>query len=82
MKTKFNKYIYLGFIVVGCIYLIEKSIGQSLIYLGIALAFDPFNLEQSWNDRPNWQKLILITHLSIVFGLVFIELFNLIKGLT
>ena len=47
---------------------------------GIALAFDPFNSEQKWNERPNWQKIALITHLSVVFGLVFIELFKLIKG--
>ncbi len=80
MKSKFNKYLYLGFVFVGCIYLFEKQIGQSLIYFGLALAFDPFNTDQKWNDRPNWQKLILIVHLSIVLGLVFIDIFNLIKS--
>jgi hypothetical protein len=44
--------------------------------LGIALAFDPFNPEQAWAERPGWQKLALVTHLSIVLGLVFIEILN------
>jgi|688.fasta_scaffold911134_2 hypothetical protein len=80
MKTNFNKFLYLGFIILGSFYLFQKDIGQTLIYFGIALAFDPFNIEQKWNERPTWQKIVLITHLSIVFGMVFIELFNLIQG--
>jgi hypothetical protein len=59
--------------------LFQKSIGQALIYLGLALAFDPFKQEENWNERPGWQKLVLFIHLSIVFGLVFIEIFNLFK---
>ncbi|BDB52304.1 hypothetical protein [Flavobacterium ammonificans] len=80
MKTNFNKILYLGFVLLGGIYLYRKDIGQTLIYFGIALAFDPFNIEQKWNDRPFWQKIVLISHLSIVFGMVFIEFFNLIRG--
>jgi len=76
-KTEIH--IYIGFILVGCVYLFQKSIGQALIYLGLALAFDPFKQEENWNERPGWQKLVLLTHLSIVFGLVFIEIFNLFK---
>ena len=79
MKTNLNKFLYTGFLLLGCIYLLQKDISQTLIFFGIALAFDPFNTEQKWNDRPIWQKMVLITHLSIVFGLVFIELYNLIK---
>lgn len=79
MKTNFNKILYLSFILLGGIYLYQKNIGQTLLYFGIALAFDPFNIEQKWNDRPTWQKIVLISHLSIVFGMVFIELFNLIQ---
>lgn len=56
MKTQFNKYIYIALIILGIIYLNEKSIGQALIYLGIALAFDPFDTNQKFNDRPTWQK--------------------------
>jgi len=79
MKTNYNKFLYLGFLLLGGIYLLQKDISQTLIFFGIALAFDPFDTEQKWNDRPSWQKMVLITHLSIVFGLVFIELYNLIK---
>lgn len=79
MKTNFNKFLYIGFLLLGGIYLLYKDISQTLIFFGIALAFDPFDTEQKWNERPNWQKMVLITHLSIVFGLVFIELYNLIK---
>jgi hypothetical protein len=34
--------------------------------MGIALAFDPFNTDKTWNDRPTWQKVILIIHLGLV----------------
>lgn len=78
MTTKFNKYIYLSLVVLGVVYLVEKSTGQALIYLGIALAFDPFNPDQPWNHRPIWQKAVLLIQLAIVFGLVFIEIFNLL----
>ncbi|WP_296684267.1 hypothetical protein [Flavobacterium sp.] len=77
MKTQFNKYVYIALIILGIIYLKEKSIGQALIYLGIALAFDPFDTNQKFNDRPTWQKMVLIVNLAIVFGLIFIEIFNL-----
>lgn len=78
MKSKFTKYIYLVLVILGVFYLIEKSIGQALVPLGIALAFDPFNPEQPWADRSVWQKITLLVHLAIVFGLVFIEIFNLL----
>lgn len=75
-KYGFNKFIYIGFILLGCVELYQKSIGEALVNLGIALAFDPFNPAQPWNERPGWQKLALVSHLSIVLGLVFIEILN------
>lgn len=75
-KFGINKFLYIGFILLGCVQLYQKSIGEALIYLGIALAFDPFNPEQVWAERPGWQKLALVAHLSIVLGLVFIEMLN------
>lgn len=37
--------------------------------MGIGLAFDPFDTEQKWNERPKWQKAVLIVHLALVAAL-------------
>lgn len=67
MKAPFNKFLYFGFLLLG-IYqaLYSKDYMQSAASLGIGLAFDPFNQEQPWNERPNWQKAVLIVHLALV----------------
>ena len=44
-------------------------------YLGLALAFDPFNPKVKWNDRPFYQRAWLFVHviLSIsifIFGII------------
>ncbi len=78
MKTSFNKFLYIGFLLLGLFQaLFSKDYMQAAASLGIGLAFDPFNPEQKWSDRPTWQKMVLIVNLAIVFGLIFIEIFNL-----
>ena len=73
MRTPFNKFLYLGFLLLGLYQSIfSKDYIQAASSLGIGLAFDPFNTEQKWNDRPTWQKAVLISHLALVaamFGL-------------
>ena len=67
MKTSFNKFLYIGFLLLGLFQAIfSKDYMQATASLGIALAFDPFNTEQKWNDRPKWQKAVLIIHLGLV----------------
>ncbi len=75
MKTKFNPIIYLLFVAYGIFSLATKNLDNSLIYLGIALAIDPFDTSQPFNERPIWQKAVLIVQLSIVFGLILIRIF-------
>ena len=66
MKTAFNKYLYIGFVILGIYQAIaNKDYIQAASSLGIAMAFDPFNTEQKWNDRPIWQKAALIIHLGL-----------------
>lgn len=70
MKTPFNKFIYIGFLLLGAYQsLLTKDYMQAASSFGIGLAFDPFNTDQKWNDRPTWQKAVLIIHLALVAGL-------------
>lgn len=73
MKTPYTKYIYAGFVLLAVYYtLVQKDYSSAAIQLGIALAFDPFDQEQKWNDRPLWQRAWLIIHLGLtaaLFGL-------------
>jgi hypothetical protein len=70
MKTPFNKYLYLGFLLLG-IYqaAANKNYMEAASQMGIALAFDPFDTEQPWPNRPTWQKATLIVHLALVAAL-------------
>lgn len=68
--SPYHKYIYLGFILLG---LYQASFTsdhfQAAASLGIGLAFDPFDQDQKWSDRPTWQKAVLILHLGAVAAL-------------
>ena len=55
MKTPFSKYLYIGFIILGLYQAIfTKDYVQAAASMGIGLAFDPFDTEQKWNERPTW----------------------------
>ena len=70
MKTPFNRFLYIGFVLIGIFQAaFSKDFMQAASSFGIALAFDPFNTDQKWNDRPLWQKIVLIIHLSVLAGL-------------
>ncbi len=71
MKTPFNKYLYIGFLLLGLYQaFFTMDYMQSAASLGIGLAFDPFDTEQKWNDRPTWQKAILFLHLGLVAAML------------
>ncbi|WP_396209979.1 hypothetical protein [Flavobacterium sp.] len=67
MNKSFNKLLYIGFLLLGLFQaFFSKDYMQAAASLGIGMAFDPFDPEQKWNDRPNWQKAVLIIHLGLV----------------
>ena len=66
MKTPINKFVYIAFLLLGFYQAIfSKDYIQAASSFGIGMAFDPFNPEQKWNDRPTWQKVILFIHLGL-----------------
>jgi H+/Cl- antiporter ClcA len=70
MKTSFNKYLYIGFVLFGLYQIcIKHSALEAATQLGIALIFDPFDATQPWKERPQWQKIVLIIHLALIGGL-------------
>ncbi|MFZ9598200.1 MAG: hypothetical protein ACO28T_07360, partial [Schleiferiaceae bacterium] len=38
----------------------------AIAQIGIALAFDPFDPNQPWGERPRWQRVWLYTHLALI----------------
>lgn len=67
-----NKYIYISFLIAAIIFACLEDYGTTIIFGGIGLAFDPFDQQTSFRDRPLWQRALLIVH--VLFVLVFIFL--------
>lgn len=64
-----NKAAYLIFIAAGIGFLIAKDLSQAVVFWGLALVFDPFNISQPFQQRPLYQKCWLIAHLGITLAL-------------
>jgi hypothetical protein len=76
VMAPYNKYLYIAFVAMGLYFLVSKEPSwDSISFLGIALAFDPFDQDQPWGQRPVWQRGILLVHLMVVLGLVGMMLF-------
>ncbi|MBX2957946.1 MAG: hypothetical protein KF846_17400 [Cyclobacteriaceae bacterium] len=64
----FNRVLYFSFVALSIYFLVfSKDLGSSMSNLGLALIFDPFKQEVSWNKRPSYQRAWLIFHVSVVF---------------
>lgn len=76
ISGKFNRILYACFLLMGIYFLASKDISSAMSNLGIGLIFDPFDQKVPWQQRPQYQKIWLITHLSVVFGLAAILIAN------
>ena len=68
-NQKIMQFLYGGFTALGIFQAIRGEFNQAAIHLGIALAFDPFNPNQTWKERPLWQKAALLIHLGLCAAL-------------
>ena len=64
-----NKILYAGFVFMSIYFLVTKDFSQSMVFLGTALIFDPFNTQTPFDKRPVYQRVWLIVHLAITLGL-------------
>jgi len=65
----FNKPAYIIFVLIG-IFFVKKDFSQASVYFGLALIFDPFNINMPFNKRHFYQKIWLIAHLMITLFLI------------
>lgn len=71
--TPFNRYAYVAFLVLVIYFAVKGQYGEAFTNLGIALVFDPFDPSVKWQQRPIYQKVWLIIHVTITFaGLIYI----------
>lgn len=70
MNQNFRRFLYGAFVVLGFYYLVRQQGGEALANWGIALAFDPFDDQQPWKERPMWQRAWLMVHLVALLVVV------------
>jgi hypothetical protein len=73
MKQKLNRIIYGSFIIVALISMIMKGYLVTVSLLGLAILFDPFDVKQSWKEKPFWQKAVFVVQ-GMVVVVIFIPL--------
>ncbi len=74
---QFIKVGYVLFIVLAIYHLlVNKNPIDCAMNLGIALVFDPFDQNVSWNNRPKWQRAWLIVHVLIALSVLIFGLLN------
>ena len=62
-----NRTMYSIFVLISGYFLFFRGdYGDAAANLGIALIFDPFNPQQTWKDRPLYQRVWMIVHVVVV----------------
>lgn len=71
------KVAYGAFVLLGIYFFVVKGlVSESVMYMGLALVFDPFDQAVAWKQRPFYQKAWLVAHLILVFVLFALMIFT------
>jgi hypothetical protein len=63
-----NRLAYILYMILVAYLFIKGDIEWAITNLGIALVFDPFNANVKWQNRPTYQKVWLIAHVTFTFA--------------
>ena len=66
-----NKWTYITFILISIVFICIKDFSNAFIFGGLALAFDPFDQNRKFQDRPKYQQFTLYVH-TLVLVLAFV----------
>ncbi len=70
MNPMINRLLYAGFVFMSILMISLGNTMTAVSNFGIALVFDPFDVKQSWAERPLWQRTWLISHVVVLFGMI------------
>jgi hypothetical protein len=63
-----NRLAYILYLVLVAYLFFKGDVEWAITNLGIALVFDPFDAKVKWQNRPFYQKMWLIIHLTLTFA--------------
>ena len=69
VAKNFNKPAYIIFIIAGIYFMIQRDFSQAVTFWGLALVFDPFNINTPFQKRPFYQQAWLYVHAAITVAL-------------
>ena len=70
-----NRLAYILYMVLVAYLLFKGNMEWAITNLGVALIFDPFDANVTWQNRPPFQKVWLIVHVTLTLaGFLFLTL--------
>jgi hypothetical protein len=71
VSVTYNRVLYVALTLLSIVnFLFIKDPMNGVITLNLAVVFDPFDQKQPWSERPLWQRIWLIVHVSLGIGIL------------